>query len=125
MADDTRYFADRDDTFPLFDRDELNGNTLSDSALQRELFDLYFGQAPSLFNTLQLAIASGDQTSWVEAAHALKGTARTLGLMKLGEVAADAEGGAPNAELFTEFQKVYACSVAAAEAYLGSVASAA
>lgn len=125
MADDTRRLADRDDAYPLFDRAELDGNTLSDRCLQRELFDLYFGQAPSLFDSLRKALANEDQTAWLEAAHALKGTARTLGLMRLGEAAAAAEDNAPEPSLLKALEDAYAASVGAAEAYLGSVASAA
>lgn len=112
-------------SMPLFDRDVLDSNTLSDRALQRELFDLYFGQAPSLFDKLKSALRDGAVGPWREAAHALKGTARTLGLMRLGEVSAVAEEAAPCADGLKRLEHVYGASVAAAEAFMGSAASAA
>ena len=70
---------------------------MSDLSLQAELFDLYFGQAPEHFDTLHQALDAGEpvtrapynngRTAWRRVGHTMKGTARTLGLVQLGEAA--------------------------------------
>lgn len=68
---------------PVLDRAVLDANTMSDADLQRELFDLYFRGASSQLDTMTAALSAADAQSWRAAAHALKGTAKTLGLLRL------------------------------------------
>lgn len=82
---------------PVLDRAVLDENTMADAALQKELFELYFDHAPTNFALLDEAIETGDRQRWRDGAHALKGAARTLGLMALADAAARAEAGAPSA----------------------------
>lgn len=100
------------------DRAALAENTMSDLALQKELFDLYFAQAPSYLSGMRDALAIGDQTGWSAAAHSLKGTARTLGLMRLAGAAAEAEASTPEAPLLLAVDDEYVGALAAAYAYL-------
>ena len=82
---------------PTLDPETLDANTMSDLSLQAELFELYFGQAPEHFAALREALAAGEtvttappdggRTAWRRVGHTMKGTARTLGLLQLGEAA--------------------------------------
>lgn len=103
---------------PTLDPSTLGDNTMRDVSLQKELFDLYFSQAPSYLDAMRDAIASGDRTGWIAAAHSLKGTARTLGLMRLAASSAAAEAGAPSETLLLRVDDDYVAALAAAYAYL-------
>lgn len=76
---------------PVLDRRELDANTLGDPALQKELFELYFGHAVQALERMEKALQEEDPVNWSASAHGIKGTARTLGLLRLGEIAAEAE----------------------------------
>ena len=84
---------------PVLDRAELDANTMSDPALQKELFDLYFGHAAQAMLKMRKALADADRVTWTASAHGLKGTARTLGLMRLAETAAEAEAAGERGEI--------------------------
>jgi len=76
------------DRAPLLDLDHLARYTGGDPALEAELFDLFTRQAESCL--ARLAEADGER-DWKDAAHTLKGAARGIGAMALGEACADAE----------------------------------
>ncbi|MEM9095723.1 MAG: Hpt domain-containing protein, partial [Pseudomonadota bacterium] len=78
-------------SLPVLDREELNHNTMHDRALQEELFDLMFDQTGVYLNQLRDAIAARDVGAWKAGAHGIKGTARSLGLIRLSQTAAHAE----------------------------------
>lgn len=109
---------------PVLDRRELDANTMGDPALQKELFDLYFGHAAQALIKMRAALAEGDVASWTAAAHGLKGTARTLGLLRLADTAAEAEaaGGSdkagPTAERLKALEYDLTAASAAAHGYL-------
>lgn len=105
---------------PAIDPPTLDANTMSNLELQRELFDLYFGQAPDHLGRMRDALGDGPTTGWKESAHALKGTARTLGLLRLAEAALSAEKCAPSAPALTAVENAYVSAVSAAHAYLAS-----
>lgn len=75
-------------TAPVLDRDHLARYTGGDAALEAELFGLLNGQIDACVAKLRAAQA---QTGWAEAAHTLKGAARGVGAMALGEACAAAE----------------------------------
>lgn len=91
----------------VFDRATLDENTMSDPDLQAELFALYFGHAPRNLDAMRAGLegAPGARCragapaealrQWTDGAHAIKGTARTLGFLRLAAVAAEAEAAHP------------------------------
>lgn len=70
------------------DLTHLRRFTCGDVALEEELLDLFQQQAP--LTLAQLEEAQSDR-QWIEAAHALKGSARAVGAQEVAELAADAE----------------------------------
>jgi len=75
-------------TAPVLDRDHLARYTGGDAALEAELFGLLNGQIEVCVAKLRAARA---EAGWAEAAHTLKGAARGVGAMALGEACAAAE----------------------------------
>ena len=75
-------------TAPVLDRDHLARYTSGDAALEAELFALLEGQILTLVSILEQTRAEGD---WMRAAHTLKGAARGVGAMALGDACAAAE----------------------------------
>ena len=75
-------------TAPVLDRDHLARYTAGDAALEAELFGLLSGQIDACIARLKAATA---ETGWKDAAHTLKGAARGVGAMALGEACAMAE----------------------------------
>jgi HPt (histidine-containing phosphotransfer) domain-containing protein len=62
--------------------------TLGNVELEREILDLFAGQAPDTVERLRTAAS---EREWREAAHTLKGSARAVGAWQLAEVAASVE----------------------------------
>ena len=62
--------------------------TMGSRDLEREMLELFSGQAPVYFK--RLAVADGDK-AWREAAHSLKGSARAVGAWRVAELAEAAE----------------------------------
>jgi HPt (histidine-containing phosphotransfer) domain-containing protein len=75
-------------TQPVLDRDHLAQYTGGDAALEAELFGLLSSQIEACLARLKAARADPD---WSDAAHTLKGAARGVGAMALGEACARAE----------------------------------
>jgi HPt (histidine-containing phosphotransfer) domain-containing protein len=71
-----------------FDIEVLRRYSFEDSALERELLDLFRMQLPLLVT--QLAEAKGPD-EWRMAAHTLKGSARSVGAPTLAELALELE----------------------------------
>jgi HPt (histidine-containing phosphotransfer) domain-containing protein len=76
-----------DDAVPI-DHAHLSRYTLGNVELEREILVLFADQSPSYF--LQLMAAENDK-AWLEAAHALKGSARAVGAWQLASAAERAE----------------------------------
>jgi HPt (histidine-containing phosphotransfer) domain-containing protein len=72
----------------VLDRDHLARYTAGDAALEAELFSLLEGQIDACAAVLE---QTGDEGEWRAAAHTLKGAARGVGAMALGEACAAAE----------------------------------
>lgn len=77
-----------DTTNTVFDHDYLKNYTAEDEGLQREVLALFFEQIQSLLDRMDL---EGDAEEFHGAAHAIKGSARGLGLVRLGDEAARLE----------------------------------
>ncbi|MCP2678357.1 Hpt domain-containing protein [Maricaulaceae bacterium NA33B04] len=75
-------------TFSVLDRDHLAQYTGGDAALEAELFGLLTSQIDNC--TAKMRDADQPQ-AWKDAAHTLKGAARGVGAMALGEACAQAE----------------------------------
>ncbi len=73
---------------PVLDRDHLARYTAGDAALEAELFGLLSSQIDACIARLKTATA---EAGWRDAAHTLKGAARGVGAMALGEACAQAE----------------------------------
>lgn len=76
------------DTPPVFDRAHLARFTGRDPALEAELIGLLDNQIDAQIAAMANA---PDADSWKAAAHTLKGAARGIGAMALGEACAQAE----------------------------------
>jgi HPt (histidine-containing phosphotransfer) domain-containing protein len=75
-------------TAPVLDRKHLARYTGGDAALEAELFGLLIGQIEACVAQLRAAQA---EAGWTQAAHTLKGAARGVGAMALGDACAAAE----------------------------------
>lgn len=75
-------------TAPILDREHLARYTAGDAALEAELFGLLNTQIEACAGVLE---RTGDPGEWRAAAHTLKGAARGVGAMALGEACAAAE----------------------------------
>lgn len=82
---------------PFIDRQALDRHTMGNTALQQELFILFFDQMPVYVDQLDDAVASGDLESWRMAAHGIKGSSRALGFVRLATLSSDCENGDPDA----------------------------
>ena len=80
----------------LLDRAHLAQYTDGDVELEHELLGLLEQQIDVCVESLRSA---KDQQSWITASHTLKGAARGVGAMALGEVCARAEASPLTAEL--------------------------
>ncbi|MEO1293590.1 MAG: Hpt domain-containing protein [Pseudomonadota bacterium] len=103
----------------ILDCDMLDRNTMADRALQREVFELLFDQVPVYLGQMAAAVVDQDRSAWKAAAHGIKGGARNMGWMQLGETAARCEEAAvPTSDLLAAVDSDYAAARTAAEAYL-------
>ncbi|XBQ15134.1 MAG: Hpt domain-containing protein [Oceanicaulis sp.] len=73
---------------PVLDLEHLARYTGGDAALEAELFGLLDAQIEACLTALAAAQA---ESGWADAAHTLKGAARGVGAMKLGDACAAAE----------------------------------
>ncbi len=73
---------------PAIDLVHLARYTLGNVELEREILDLFAGQAPSTLDRLRSAAC---ERTWHEAAHTMKGSARAVGAWRLAEAAAAVE----------------------------------
>ena len=75
-------------TTPVLDRDHLAQYTGGDAVLEAELFGLLGSQIDVCVAKLRSTQA---EAGWAEATHTLKGAARGVGAMALGQACAEAE----------------------------------
>jgi HPt (histidine-containing phosphotransfer) domain-containing protein len=81
---------------PVLDRDHLARYTGGEAALEAELFSLLEAQIDACISALADAAQAAEDGAnsadvWARAAHTLKGAARGVGAMKLGEACEAAE----------------------------------
>lgn len=72
----------------LIDRKHLFTYTAGEASLECEVLGLFIDQADVYLGQLK---AAGDDQSWLEAAHGLKGMSRSIGAFSLADLAAWAE----------------------------------
>lgn len=72
----------------VIDFDHLSRQTMGDRDLAAEVLGLFFGQAFGLLDQLK---SSKEDRIWYETSHAIKGAARGVGLLRLGDMAERAE----------------------------------
>ncbi len=68
---------------PDFDFEYFNAYTSGDDALQREVLSLFFDQIPGLIEKFG---PDGSSHDWQATAHAIKGSARGVGLKRIGDL---------------------------------------
>lgn len=73
---------------PAIDLAHLGIYTQGDAALERELFQLFGGSARSYVDAMRRA---EDHEAWRQAAHGLKGAARSIGAFGVADLAERAE----------------------------------
>ncbi|KAB2846968.1 MAG: Hpt domain-containing protein [Hyphomicrobiaceae bacterium] len=83
MAKNSAPAIPADETAPV-DLAHLHRYTLGNAALDKEVLDLFRQTAPGYLDGLRSA---DESKAWVEAAHALKGSARAIGAWKVGLIA--------------------------------------
>lgn len=105
---------------PVLDRAHLARYTLGDARLEAEVLGLFAGQLPKLLQSLNNAASDSD---WQMATHTLKGSARSVGAMRLAHAAEAAEKSGFSASPSERATLIDAVSAAAAEA-TAAVASA-
>jgi len=95
--------------------------------LLEEMLVLYKEDTPDRIQAVAVTLAAGEMTEMADVAHAIKGSAGTMGAPKVRAVAALLEGGgrtgkweAPPEELLVQLRQVYADSVAALEGFVAS-----
>lgn len=72
----------------VLDLAQLRTFTVGDATLEREIAELFASTAKAY---LQAMATASDARTWQETAHALKGSARSVGAMRLAALAAEAE----------------------------------
>jgi signal transduction histidine kinase/CheY-like chemotaxis protein/HPt (histidine-containing phosphotransfer) domain-containing protein len=99
------------------DLTNLRSNAAGDAAFEREMITLFVRQSQEQMERLESLCASGSNEDWVEAAHALKGTAGSVGANDMREACAHAQalpGVNPDVrraiavQIRHEYMKVYA-----------------
>jgi len=105
----------RDARSALLDAEHLTRATLGDVALRREVLGLFLRQSDLLM--LRLAGAT-HRREWCEAAHTLKGSARSIGAFRLADSAEQAERLDWNAGIALRLERI-----AGLEAELGAIRS--
>ena len=95
--------------------------------LLEEMLVLYKEDTPDRIQAVAVTLAAGEMTEMADVAHAIKGSAGTMGAPKVRAVAALLEGGgrtgkweAPPEELLVQLRQVYADSVVALEGFVAS-----
>mgnify|MGYP000945127814 CR=1 FL=1 len=99
---------------PAVDLAHLHRYTLGNADLDKEVLELFRQTSPGYLASLRNA---SDRKAWVEAAHAIKGSARAIGAWKVGLIAerleklpnapGAAEGATLIEELATALESVY------------------
>ena len=106
-----------------FDFEYFDVYTSGDEALQREVLILFFGQIPGLLEKLG---PDGTADDWTAAAHAIKGSARGVGLKHIGDLCeamekqADVQGEQKQTSL-AQVQEAVAAARASVEAQYAGI----
>ncbi|BDU74625.1 Hpt domain-containing protein [Mesoterricola silvestris] len=107
--------------------DQLLGLDDGEVGLLEEMLGLYKEDTPGRIEAIGVALAEGDMAEMADVAHAVKGSAGTMGAPKVRAVAALLEGGgrqgkweAPAGELLERLKAAYGESVAALEAFVAA-----
>lgn len=103
------------------DLDHLRRYTLGDRALEMEVLQLFADQAPVTLADLR---ASRDDSSWRNAAHSLKGSARAVGAWRVAQYAQAAECLGADAPTRQRALEAVEGAVAEAAAYISALRTA-
>ncbi|MBU6234755.1 MAG: response regulator, partial [Alphaproteobacteria bacterium] len=93
------------DMAPPYDLTNLKANSMGDADFEREIISMFVSQASAQLAALESLCVDGPNEQWVEEAHALKGTAGSVGATKLRDMCAKAQSMA-NATALTRSTKV-------------------
>jgi HPt (histidine-containing phosphotransfer) domain-containing protein len=100
----------------------LHRYTLGNVALDREVLDLFRQTAPAYLDALRQA---GEHKAWIDAAHAIKGSARAIGAWKVGLIAERLEKlpGAPAAAEGAQLIAELSDALAAVDRFIADLAA--
>ena len=76
---------------PVIDESRLIAEFGEDAEVLTELRDLFLQHVPSLYNSIQVAVATGDSPTLAKDAHSLKGACATFGAPRLAMVCLEFE----------------------------------
>lgn len=105
--------SDQHATAPeVFDRALLNHYSMNDQKLAAEILELFLIQLPSMLAALEMA---DSETAWNFATHTLKGSAATIGALRLQSLAVELDAMPFLAEDNIRLLRVQAVKAAAAD----------
>ncbi len=87
------------DNLPIFDPVQAKRISIGNINILRKIIDTFTQDTSNQLQKLQIALQSNNQKDVERLAHSLKGSARTVGASRLGEIAFDAETFAKQGEL--------------------------
>jgi HPt (histidine-containing phosphotransfer) domain-containing protein len=99
----------------LFDAEFLDAYTGGDDETRDQILKIFLIQSHLLFGKLEMAL--GRPRAWLEAAHSLKGCARSVGANALADLAAGAESE------FEAAEAVHGCRLEELQGVLGATAA--
>lgn len=107
--------------------DQLLGLDDGETGLLEEMLGLYKEDTPGRIQAIETTLGEGDLAGMADVAHAVKGSAGTMGAPKVRAAAAQLEAAGrlgksdvPAGELLDLLKRTYAESVAALDAFLAS-----
>ncbi len=95
------------DNLPIFDPIQAKRIAIGNINILHKIIDIFTQDTPNQLQKLQIALEANNQKDVERLAHSLKGSARSVGASRLGEVAFDAETFAKQGDLNQIEQKTF------------------
>lgn len=115
---------------PIIDQDAIEnlrslGDEDGDDSFLREVIEIFVTDTPVRIEELRTALVAGDQTTFIRAAHSIKGSSSNVGAQRLCELAKDLEANSREnlvglESRITELQQVFLEAKVALEAICGA-----
>jgi HPt (histidine-containing phosphotransfer) domain-containing protein len=84
---------------PIFDPEQAKRIAIGNQRILAKIIDKFTQDTPNQINKLQTALQQNHQTNAERSAHSIKGSARSVGALRLGEIAFTAETAAKQGDL--------------------------